>query len=227
MSDGGMDSLVVSSRQLIYNKMYYLSILMRTQTLRPGVWPPLLWMDSTTAVAKWAGVTVPAAIDHANAKEKRFLSWAEKVSYVRYMNLAMKWIPGSTNDFADLLSRMADRIGEAVKQRENVPMMYALGKSVETEKEEGDGTPAGYTAVHLALSTEEWQSVAEAYYSDEGRVQSVRVSELYRTVSDNGAGVSSEMAMKITPWIGRRYFSVKPPGSDRSMLYVPRGLSAI
>ena len=24
MSDGGMDSLVVSSRQLIYNKMYYL-----------------------------------------------------------------------------------------------------------------------------------------------------------------------------------------------------------
>ena len=25
MSDGGMDSLVVSSRQLIYNKMYYLS----------------------------------------------------------------------------------------------------------------------------------------------------------------------------------------------------------
>jgi hypothetical protein len=71
-------------------------ILMRTQTLGPGVWPPLLWMDSTAAVAKWAGVTVPAAIDHANAKEKRFLSWAEKVSYVRYMNLDMKWIPGST-----------------------------------------------------------------------------------------------------------------------------------
>ena len=102
-------------------------------------------------------------------------------------------------------------------------MVYPLGKSVETEEEEeDDGTPAGYTAVHFALSIEEWQSVAEAYYSDEGRVQSVRVSELYRTVCDNGAGVSSEMAMKITPWIGRRYFSVKPPDSDRSMLYVPR-----
>ena len=94
---------------------------------------------------------------------------------------------------------MAERIGEAVKQRENIPMMYPLGKSIETEKEESDGTPAGYTAVQLALSTEEWQSVAEAYYSDEGRVQSVKVSEMYRTVCDNGDGVSSEMAMKTTP----------------------------
>ena len=56
----------------------------------------------------------------------RFLSWAEKVSYVRYMNLDMKWIPGSANDFADLLSRMAERIGEAVKQREGIPMMYSF-----------------------------------------------------------------------------------------------------
>ena len=29
--------------------------------------PPLLWMDSTTAVAKWTGVSVPAAIDHGNS----------------------------------------------------------------------------------------------------------------------------------------------------------------
>ena len=77
-------------------------ILMRTQTLGPGVWPPLLWMDSTTAVAKWAGVTVPAAIGHTNAKEKRFLSWAEKVSYVSYMNLDMKWIPRSAKWFCRL-----------------------------------------------------------------------------------------------------------------------------
>ena len=131
-------------------------ILMRTQTLGPGVWPPLLWVDSTTAVAKWAGLTVPAAIDHANAKEKRFLSWAEKVSYVRYINLDMKWIPGSANDFADLLSTMVERIEEAVKQREGIPMMHPLGKSVDIDKEESDGTPAGYTALHLALSTEGW-----------------------------------------------------------------------
>ena len=94
---------------------------------------------------------------------------------------------------------MAERIGDAVKQSKNILMMYPLGRSVETEKEEGAGTPAGHTAVRLALSTEEWQSMADAYYVDEGRVQSVKVSELYRAVCGNGDGVSSEMAMKITP----------------------------
>ena len=32
----------------------------------------MLWMDSTTAMSKWIGVSVPQAIDHANAKTKRF-----------------------------------------------------------------------------------------------------------------------------------------------------------
>ena len=121
------------------------------------MWPPLLWMDSTATVAKWAGVTVPAAIGHANAKETRFLSWAEKVAYVRYMNLDMKWVLGSADEFVDLLSRMTERIGEAVKQRENVPMVCPLGKLANTEKEESGVTQAGYAAVHLALSAKEWE----------------------------------------------------------------------
>ncbi len=36
-----------------------------------------------------------------------------------------------------------------------------------------------------------------------------------------GDGVSAEIAMKVQPWIGRRYFSVRPPDSDFHMLYVP------
>ena len=59
---------------------------------------------------------------------------------------------GQQSGFADLLSRMAERIGEAVKQREGIPMMYPLGKSADTEQTEGNGTPTGYTAMHLALS---------------------------------------------------------------------------
>ena len=114
------------------------------------------------------------------------------------MNLDIKWIPGSDNDFADLLSRTSGRKGRGSSEAEgrysyDVSMMYPLGKSVNTEKEEGDGTPAGYTAVHLALSTEEWQSVAEAYCSDGGRVQSMKVNELYRTMCDGGEGHGSGM----------------------------------
>ena len=62
-------------------------LLMRISQLGPGTWPPLLWMDSTTAMSKWVGVSIPQPIDRANAKEKRFNSWAEKVSYVKYVDM--------------------------------------------------------------------------------------------------------------------------------------------
>ena len=34
-------------------------LLMRIEQLGPGTWPPLLWMDSTMAMSKWIGVSVP------------------------------------------------------------------------------------------------------------------------------------------------------------------------
>ena len=72
------------------------------------------------------------------------------------------------------------------------------------------------------MSTGEWTSVAEAYYDDMSMIQSVKVSDIYRCTCNGGAGVSAEIRMKVQPWIGRRYFSVQPKGSDRKMLYVPK-----
>ena len=82
----------------------------------------------------------------------------------------------------------------------------------------------GYEAVHHDLSLEEggWQSIAEAYYEDESTVHSVKVSDLYRCVCDGGEGVSSEIQMKVALWIGRRFFSVRPEGSKRELMYVPK-----
>ena len=71
-------------------------------------------------MSKWIGVSVPKAIDHANAKENRFLSWAEKISYVRHMKMEMQWSTGPANDFADLLSRLAEQIGKVVREREMI-----------------------------------------------------------------------------------------------------------
>ena len=59
-------------------------------------------------------MSIPRSTDHANAKEKKFNSWAEKVSYVKYMDMEMRWIARSANDFANLLSRPAEQIGKAV-----------------------------------------------------------------------------------------------------------------
>ena len=169
-------------------------------------------------MSKWVGVSIPQSIDHANAKEKRFNSWAEKISYVKYMNMEMRWIAGSANDFADLLSRLAEQIGKAVRERDIVPRVH--WSSVDTEdaeewgtprihnmcrmlkvgeKKEQNDAPKGYEAVHLSMSSEEWKSVAEAYYDDMSMIQSVKVSDIYRCTCNDGAGVSAEIRMKVQP----------------------------
>lgn len=177
-------------------------------------WAPLLWMDSTTATSKWMGISVPSHVDHANAKELRFLSWAEKIAYVQWMGLDMRWIPGSANDFADLLSRMAAKIGEAARAQAVVRM---VPMNIATK----EGVPSGYEAVNLALTEDAWKEVKKAYMEDQTSMQSVTVEQLYRCVCMEAQGVDSETAMKIRPWVGRRYFSVQPPGSEDPMVYVP------
>ena len=156
---------------------------MRISQLGPGTWPPLPWMDSTTTMSKWVGVSIPQSMDHANAKEKRFNSWAVKVSYVKYMDMEMRWIAGSGNDFADLLSRLAEQIGKAVRERDEeprvhwsscdakdgvewgTPRVHNMRRMLKVEeKKEHDDASRGYEAVHFSMSKEEWTSVAEAYY---------------------------------------------------------------
>ena len=43
---------------------------------------------------KWMSVSIPSHVDHANATELRFLSWADKIAYVAWMQFDMRWIPG-------------------------------------------------------------------------------------------------------------------------------------
>ena len=64
--------------------------------------------------------------------------------------------------------------------------------------------------------------MADEYYEDESTMHSVKVSDLYRCVCDKGEGVSSEIQMKVEPWIGRRFFSIRPEGSKRELMYVPK-----
>jgi len=182
-------------------------------------------MDSTTTMSKWVGVSIPQSMDHANAKEKRFNLWAEKVSYVKYLDMEMRWIAGSENDFADLLSRLAEQIGKAVRERDEEPRVHWSSCDAEDgvewgtprvhnmsrmlkveEKKEHNDAPRGYEAVHLSMSKEEWTSVAEAYYDDMSMIQSVKVSDIYRCTCNGGTGVSAEIRMRVQPWIGRRYF---------------------
>ena len=45
---------------------------------------------------------------------------------------------------------------------------------------------------------------------------------LYRAVCMDGEGVAAEIRLKVAPYIGRRYFSLQPPGSEYRMMYAPQ-----
>ncbi len=62
----------------------------------------------------------PGGIDFCSAKELRFRLWADKVGCVRYTNMYMNWWPGGVNDWADLLSKIADKLAEGAEERERL-----------------------------------------------------------------------------------------------------------
>ena len=71
-------------------------------------------------------------------KEKR----AEKVLYVKYLDMEMRWIAGSANDFADLLSRLVEQIGKAARERERETRSQGhTGANVTQRTTEGGGHP--------------------------------------------------------------------------------------
>ena len=96
-----------------------------------------LFMNSSTAVSQWLNITVPGNIDFRNAKALKFRCWVDKVKFVRYMNMYLAWAPGGVNDWADLLSRIAEKLAAAAMERERQrKMMPIMRHSHHSEGEE-------------------------------------------------------------------------------------------
>ena len=74
-------------------------------------------MDNSTATKQWIDMQNPGIIDFAGPKEMRFLGWAEKMSFTRELPMDVSFIPGNMNSFADLVSRIADKLGEAARRK--------------------------------------------------------------------------------------------------------------
>ena len=187
----------------------------------PDKWLVGLFMDSTTAVSQWLSITIPGPIAFCNAKEMRFRSrsWAEKVGWVRHMNMFMNWWLGGINDWSDLLSRIADNVAECAAERDRtralMPMhrhSYHVGEPG-AEEADGCGIPSGYSMEHLALEADGWKKVAEAYLADNTRMQGVKMSDVYRMVTMGGEGVDAGIHAKVRTWVGTMMFAVTPPGS--------------
>ena len=59
----------------------------------------------------------PGPIEHAGAKEMRIRGWAERMSFLNLLPVHTAFCPGELNSFADLTSRIADKLQEAVTRR--------------------------------------------------------------------------------------------------------------
>ena len=205
------------------------STLMQVAACRNDV-AILVMLDSTTAVSKFMSVQIPGPIDHACAKEKRFLGWMDKVSFMLHMRYKMKfkWWPGSAHDFPDLLSRCASKLQECVDERERLQHMFTMSRVTYHYKDNVASKSAmKYEVQHLEMSEPEWREVARAYLSDDTTVHNASICDIYRCVVDGGDGVDPSMQMKIQPWIGKRYFYMRPPGVEIGMVYTPRSQQRI
>ena len=154
-----------------------------------------LFLDSTTALSQWMSSTVPGSIDVCSAKEMRFRSWADKVGYVRYMNMYMNWWPGGVNDWADLLSRIADKLAECAEEREKLAIVmpvqqHSYHTGHRAQKNSDEGVPAGYRVEHLEFDQARWEKTHQAYPEDKKSVVlGAKLCGTCKTVTMDGAGV--------------------------------------
>ena len=189
-----------------------------------------LRMDSMTAIAKWFSVQIPGEIDFCNAKEMRFRSWAEKVSYVKYMMMQSGFCPGGLNNWSDLLSRIADKLQACVEERDarirEIKMTPMTRMSYHKEKSDAQhaagAAPAGYEVGHLQLNREDWKAVIDAYVQDDTAIPNVRISDIYKCAVQGGAGVAATVQMTVKSWIGSKFFVVRPPELELDLIYTPR-----
>ncbi len=209
------------------------NFIMRVAIQYPDRWVTGMFLDSTTALSKWLSVDVPTHIDHCCAKEMRFRAWADKVAFVRYMNIYMAWWPGGVNDWADLLSRIADKLARcaeerAAQEREGIMMpmhrhsYHPVGESVHSPS---TGLPVGYTANHLnveAPENEKWEEIRRAQLADKTVLAGVTVADVAAVVLNGGVDMEAGRRQNIMPWVGKRFFAVTPPSSTCSVVYTPR-----
>ena len=189
-----------------------------------------LRMDSTTAIAKWFSVQIPGEIDFCSAKEMRFRSWAEKVSYVKYMMMHLGFCPGGLNNWSDLLSRIADKLFACVEERDarirEIKMAPMTRMSYHKEKSDArqaaGAAPAGYEVDHLQLDKKDWQAVTEAYMKDDTTIQNVKISDIYKCAVQGGAGVAATVQMTVKSWMGSRFFVIRPPELELDLICTPR-----
>ena len=186
------------------------------------------WSDSTTALSQWSSLTLPAdTTDYLSAKARRFYAWADEVSFTAHWPLFIKHIPGETNDLAHIMSHLGDQMRERADYFVSVgataawaPAIAFPGAHSYHPKDPTDPL-SNYTLLHLPLSPDQVDTVAEAYLSDTSMVNKVPLSDIFRVVTNHPTAVSVPLLCKqsIRGWANTKFFAVVPPDARRAIIY--------
>jgi site-specific DNA-cytosine methylase len=183
-------------------------------------------MDNSTATKQWIDMQNPGIIDFAGPKEMRFLGWAEKMSFTRELNIDASYIPGNMNSFADLVSRIAQKLGDAAQRKKHREYDTVVAHtevhtfSSESSSHNGE-VPEGYTCRHLRMTILESQEVQRAQLHDPETVHKIRLSDVAKCVLGKDEQVATEVSQKVMPWIGRTYYRITHPETQTKLVYTP------
>jgi hypothetical protein len=183
-------------------------------------------MDNSTATKHWIDMQNPGIIDFAGPKEMRFMAWAEKMAFTRELPMDTQFIPGNMNSFADLVSRITEKLGEAARRRKHKEMDVIVAHTemhtFDTGSEEHEGeVPTKFKCRHLKLTTEDAREIQRAQQSDTEVVHKVKLGDVAKCVLGKESEVTPEISQKIMPWIGRTYFKITHPETQVELMYTP------
>jgi hypothetical protein len=185
-----------------------------------------LRMDNSTATKQWLEMHNPGMIDYAGPKQMRFLAWAEDMAFTREIPMDVSFIPGNMNSLADMVSRIADKLGDAAKRKKQTEhdVIVAHAELYTTDAGEMQHVgeiPEGFKTRHLHMTRDDADEVRRAQLVDPETVHHVTLGDVARCVLNNGVGVTPEISQKIMPWIGRTYFRITHPGTKVELMYTP------
>ena len=188
------------------------------------------WSDSTTALSQWTSITLPAATtDFLSAKARRFYAWADEVSFTKYWPLFVKHIPGESNDLAHVMSHLGDQMRDRSNYFASVGATAAWATTVAFPGVHTYHSPAttdltsNYTMVHLPLSPDQVEAMAEAYLTDTMSLVNgkVPISDVFKVITNHSTEASVHLMSKqsIRGWANNKFFAVIPPGASAALLY--------
>ena len=189
----------------------------------------LFLSDSTTTIAKWVTIEIPAGkLDCLCAKKRRFNHWSALVAHCKYLPMHVGFIPGTNISLPHMMTHMADMIESRIALDSALPkMMYPLqltsarlgpalmypARLVSYYHDEvtksHDQIPQHF-CIHLpSFSKDDYLELQRAYPEDHTvYINGITIAEIYKVLTATKMDmVHSTVVKRIRSWENTLFFA--------------------